>query len=66
MQKYSPLGFVILNNNYKHWYDNKENNYDFCESIGEGKDQKVLVDLLKIILKYIDEYSFLPINYMSY
>ena len=66
MQKYSPLGFVILNNNYKYWYDNKENNYDFCESIGEGKDQKVLVDLLKIILKYIDEYSFLPINYMSY
>ena len=27
---------------------NEENNFVFCESIGGGKDQRVLVDLLKL------------------
>jgi hypothetical protein len=63
----TPVGFVILNNNYK--YNIKENyipktkRMEYYTTLGGGKENIILVNLVKIALKIVNESKYLPVNY---
>lgn len=67
LKKSNPTGFVILNNNYKHnmkdFFTENTKRMCFLSSIGEGENNKKLVDLVKVVLKLVNVYTHLPVNY---
>lgn len=56
-----PVGFVVLNNNYK--YNIKPKRMQFYTTLGNGKINYTLVHLVKISLKLTTESENLPVNY---
>lgn len=67
LKKSKSTGFVILNNNYKHnmkdFFTENTKRMCFFSSVGEGEDNKKLVDLVKVVLKLVNVYTHLPVNY---
>lgn len=56
----APVGFVVLNNNYK---DINPKRMQFYKTLGYGKTNYTLFHLVKISFKLIQESRNLPVNY---
>lgn len=67
LKKAKPTGFVILNNNYKHnmkdFFTENTKRMCFFSSVGQGENNKKLAELVKVVLKLVNVYSHLPVNY---
>ena len=56
----APVGFVVLNNNYKGINPKR---MQFYKTLGYGKTNHTLFHLVKISFKLIQESRNLPVNY---
>ena len=61
LKESTPIGFIVLNNNYK--YKPNPKRMQFYATLGGGESNYDLVHLVEISLRLVKESQNLPVNY---